>query len=183
MSRNLIIALLLLLPAQTRATTITPFTFDQLCEKANAIYQARCVGCRSARGGDGTIFTTATLRVLDPVRGEAKEVSLRLPGGTLNGTTLTIPGFPVFRDDDEVVIFLTRRDGAGYPWPVGMGQGVYPVLRDAAGRAKVAVQPGLNPSPLAKPALGDPAPESIPLEEFVRLIRARLRQNATDSRF
>lgn len=184
-SKHLLFYLTLVLslcPAPARATTIAPFTFDQLCEKANAIYQVQCVGCRSAwDDARRTIYTTATLRILGPVKGAAgqREVTLRLPGGTVNGATLTIPGFPVLREDDEMVIFLTGLDSAGHPWPVGMGQGIYAVFRDAAGRPKVAIQPGVNPSPLAKPAGGGSAPpERVPLEEFVRLIRERLKQPA-----
>ena len=168
---------LLLCAAQAHATTIAAFTFDQLCEKAEAIYHVRYVDRRSAwDSAHRTIYTTTTLRVLDPVKGEAQEVSLRLPGGTVNDTTLTIPDFPVFHGDDEMVIFLTGRDGAGYPWPVGMGQGIYPVLRDASGLAKVALQPNLNPSPLAKPAVGEAAPETIPLKDFLNVVRARVGQ-------
>ncbi len=169
-----LIAALLFCPAQARATTIAAFTFDQLCEKAEAVYRAQFVRGRSAWDeAHRTIYTTTTLRVLDPVKGGAQEITLRLPGGTVNDTTLTIPDFPVFHGDDEMIIFLTGRDGAGYPWPVGMGQGIYAVFRDAAGRPKVALRPGLNPSPLAKPAPGEAAPEAIPLNDFLDLIRAR----------
>ncbi|OGG47062.1 MAG: hypothetical protein A3F84_13885 [Candidatus Handelsmanbacteria bacterium RIFCSPLOWO2_12_FULL_64_10] len=170
-----LISALLFCSAQAHATTIAAFTFDQLCEKAEAVYRAQFVRCRSAWDeAHRTIYTTTTLRVLDPVKGGAQEITLRLPGGTVNDSTLTIPDFPVFQGDDEMVIFLTGRDGAGYPWPVGMGQGIYPVFRDAAGRPKVALRPGLNPSPLAKPAPGGAAPETIPLDDFLNLVRARV---------
>ncbi len=165
---------LLLCAVQARATTIAPFTFDQLCEKAEAVYRVRCVGSRSAwDDARRTIYTITTLRVLDPVKGEAREITLRLPGGTVNDTTLTVPDFPVFHDGDDKIIFLTGRDSAGYPWPVGMGQGIYTVFKDAS-LTKVALRPGLNPSPLAKPAAGEPAPEAVPLNDFLNLVRARL---------
>ena len=78
-----------------------------------------------------------------------------------------------------MVIFLAGQDDTGHPWPVGMGQGIYPVFRDAAGLAKVAVQPGVNPSPLAKPAVGGtPAPETLPVNEFIQIIQKRLKQTA-----
>jgi len=171
---------LLFCSTQARATTIAAFTFDQLCEKAEAVYRVRCIGARSAwDSARRTIYTTTTLRVLDPVKGEAQEVTLRLPGGTVNDTTLSIADFPVFQGNDEVVIFLTGRDGTGHPWPVGMGQGIYPVVRDAAGLPKVAVRPGVNPSPLSKPAVGDAAPETIPLNDFLNLVRARLKPPAS----
>lgn len=171
-----LISALLLSAAQARATTIAAFTFDQLCEKAEAVYRVRCVGSRSTWDDVRCLITTTTtLRVLDAVKGGEQEIFLRLPGGTVNDTTLTIPDFPVFRGNDEMVIFLTGRDDAGYPWPVGMGQGIYPVVRDAAGLAKVAVRPGLNPSPLSKPAAGRPDPETLPLNDFIDLVRARIR--------
>jgi hypothetical protein len=174
-----LIAALLFCSAQARATTIAAFTFDQLCEKAEAVYRAQFVSRRSAWDEvHRTIYTTTTLRVLDPVKGGAQEVTLRLPGGTVNDTTLTVPDFPVFQENDEMVIFLTGQDRAGYPWPVGMGQGIYPVVRDAAGRPKVALRPGLNPSPLAKPASGGAAPEALPLDDFLNLVRARVKGTA-----
>lgn len=173
-------SVLLFCSAQAHATTVTAFTFDQLCEKAETISHVRCVGYRSAWDeARKTIYTTTTLRVLDPVKGETKEVTLRLPGGTVNDTTLTIPDFPVFHGEDEMVIFLTGQDATGHPWPVGMGQGIYAVLRDAAGLPKVALQPGVNPSPLAKPAIGEATPpETIPLNDFLNLIRTRLGKTA-----
>ena len=173
---------LLLFSTRSHATTITPFTFDQLCEKADAVVHAQCLGSRAAWDSTrGMIYTETTLRVLDPVSGSAgaQEIVLRLPGGTVNDTTLTIPDFPAFRNNDEMVIFLTGRDGSGHPWPVGMGQGIYPVFRDAAGLAKVAVQPGVNPSPLAKPTVSRAtAPETIPVHAFIQIIQKRLKQPA-----
>jgi hypothetical protein len=166
-----------LLCLRADATTIAGFSFDQHCERAEAVRWVRCEGSRSAWDDvRRTIYTTTTLRVLNPEGGgPAESLVLRLPGGTVRDTTLAIPGFPTFRAGEELVLFLTGRDAAGYPWPVGMAQGVYPVVRDAAGLPKVAVRQGVNPSPLAKPAGAGPAPDRIPVREFLRLARDRMR--------
>ena len=39
-----------------------------------------------------------------------------------------VPGMPSFRKGEEVVVFLTQKDAAGYPWVMGLQQGKYSVV-------------------------------------------------------
>ena len=157
------------------ATTIAPFTFDQVVEKSQAICRVKCVGCKSAWDDQkNTIYTTTTFFILDHIKGAADtdQVTISLPGGTVDDTTLTIPGFPLFHPDDELVIFLTGSDRRGFQWPVGMTQGIYPVFQDADGDLSVIPKTGTI---LTKPAAGTPPPpQPIPLDAFILMIHERL---------
>ena len=157
------------------ATTIAPFSFDQVVEKAEAICRVKCVGCKSAWDDQkNTIYTTTTFYILDHIKGAAEtdQVILSLPGGTVDDTTLTIPGFPLFHPEDELVIFLTGSDRRGFQWPVGMTQGIYPVFQEANGGLSVIPKTGTI---LTKPAAGTPSPpQPIPLDAFILMIRERL---------
>ena len=42
-----------------------------------------------------------------------------------------VPGMPSFRKGEEVVLFLTQKDAAGYPWVLGLQQGKYSVVDQA----------------------------------------------------
>ncbi|HEY6572353.1 MAG TPA: hypothetical protein VI198_03465, partial [Candidatus Eisenbacteria bacterium] len=85
------------------------------------------------------IFTYITLRVLEPVKGPKKDdvITIRQLGGTVDKIASIVPGTPNFKKGEEVVLFLTKKDGAGYPWVMGLQQGKYSVTEDERGQKNV----------------------------------------------
>ena len=66
--------------------------------------------------------------------------SFVVPGGEAGGRLLVMPGAPVFRQGDDVVVFLRGRAPA-LPHPVGLSLGVFRVAVDGRGVAQVVPSP------------------------------------------
>jgi hypothetical protein len=75
------------------------------------------------------IYTFYTLSVLQSVKGNkgTTTITLRQLGGTVDNVASVVPGMPSFKKGEEVVVFLTQKDAAGYPWVMGLQQGKYSV--------------------------------------------------------
>jgi hypothetical protein len=126
------------------ATSVQRFSLSDLAKKSETIVLAR-VEDESARWEDGKkeIYTYVTLRVLEPVKGMKAErgknaksdqtITIRQIGGTVDNIASIVPGTPTFRKGEEVVVFLSAKDGKGYPWVVGFQQGKYTVYSDENG--------------------------------------------------
>src|SRR6185503_1527019 len=85
------------------------------------------------------IYTFFTLRVIQPVKGNKGEttITLRQIGGTVGNIASIVPGMPSFKKGEEVVVFLTQKDGAGYPWVMGLQQGKYSIVTGKDGVKQV----------------------------------------------
>lgn len=131
------------------ATTVQKFTVSDLAKKSESIVLAR-VEDESARMEEGTkeIYTYITLRVLEDVKGakrndnaknpKAEEmITIRQLGGSVGNLISVVPGMPTFRKGEEVVVFLSQKDRAGYPWVMGLQQGKYTVVTDENGFRQV----------------------------------------------
>jgi hypothetical protein len=119
----------LLSPARAATYTET-LDVDDLAERADRVVLGEVSAARTERTANGSLVTAYTVVIAETLRGTpAPALELRLPGGRLDGRSLTVPGVPRFTPEDRVVLFL--KDGR----LVGMGQGV---LRVAGG---LAVQP------------------------------------------
>jgi len=134
-----ILALALFGAALATATTVQKVSLQDLTKKSAAIVMAKVEDTYGRREADGEIYTYITLRVLEPVKGPKGEtsVTIRQIGGRADNLESIVSGMPSFRKDEEVVLFLTERDKAGYPWVMGLQQGKYTVVTDEKGRKSV----------------------------------------------
>jgi len=91
----------------------------------------RVVDIRPQIAGDRrTIETVVTLAVLDAIKGQpGATVYFRVPGGQIGRYRRFMVGAPEFASGDEVVLFLKGRPPV-VPFPFGLNQGVYRVVRD-----------------------------------------------------
>jgi hypothetical protein len=129
-------ALTLLGASLASGTTVQKLSLSDLARNSNAIVRAT-VEDQTSRQDDASkeIYTYITLRVLDPVKGSKGEsiVTLRQLGGQVGNIASIVPGLPTFSKGEEVVVFLTASDRAGYPWVMGLQQGKYTVRTDPKG--------------------------------------------------
>ncbi len=111
-----------------------PADVESLTAASDAVVRAQVVRRTSAWGkGGGQIFTTVVLRPIETWKGEAAEtLSVLVPGGALGELSQSISGMAVFRDGEEVVVFLKRRTA-----------GVFSVERMALGKFAVGAPAGL----------------------------------------
>jgi hypothetical protein len=118
------------------ATTVQKFTLSDLAKKSETIVRAT-VEDQTSRWDTNhkEIYTFITLHVLDSVKGAKGEttITIRQIGGTVDNLISVVPGMPNFKKGEEVVVFLSQKDAAGYPWVMGLQQGKYTVTTDENG--------------------------------------------------
>jgi len=112
------------------ATSVLKLSLLELTKKSDSIVMARVDDAVSSwDAAHKEIYTYITLNVLQPMKGNkgATTITLRQLGGTVGNIASVVPGMPSFRKGEEVVVFLTQKDAAGYPWVMGLQQGKYTV--------------------------------------------------------
>jgi hypothetical protein len=143
-----LIAIALAVPAH--ALTLTPVTFEEIVDEATAVVYARVAEVRGRWTSDRrAIESIVSLDGLRYFKGDLGEhVTIRLPGGEAGGFVNVLPGVPVLREGDLVVLFLGST-GPVMPSIVGLTQGVFRVAIDS--RAGTAL---VTPAPLKASAAG-----------------------------
>jgi hypothetical protein len=137
------------------ASTFLRVDIPELRTMSDAVVQAQVVEVRSAWNAERSmIFTHVTLDVVRTLHGTApRQITVRVPGGAVDGFTAEMIGAPRFAAGTEVVAFIARWDD-GVPMVAGYAQGLSRVLPDRAGNL------------MLRGGLGD----GMPLVDFVRLL-------------
>ncbi len=146
--RALIVLLLICagyaLPWQAYGTTVEPLDLSGLIDRSDLVAEG-LVKSSSAdygpAGNSGMIFTFLELEVKNVLKGQAPEkFYIIIPGGTLGGKTLVVPGMPNPGPGDSAVWFLesTGRSRQGLPIyrSLAADLGHAPVVRDPASGMK-----------------------------------------------
>lgn len=171
-------ALALLATSHASATSVEKMSLRDLAKKSDAIVLARVEDETARYDTNKEIYTYVTLRVLEPVKGPKADavITIRQLGGTVGDIASIVPGTPSFRKGEEVVVFLTKNDVAGYPWVMGLQQGKYTVSADEKGRKSVRNETdgGLTLlGPDGKATHGEQA-KPQPLQAFLDGLRTQL---------
>jgi hypothetical protein len=175
MTRRMGIATLLMTVGLVRidALTVAPMTFEELVGEASAVVYARVAEVRGQWSQDRrSIDSFVTLDALHYLKGDfGRNVLVRLPGGESGGIVQVLPGAPVLRDGDLVVLFLAAR-GPAIPGPVGLNQGVFRVAHDSRTGQSLVSPPPLASSSAGRVIRGAADRRVLTLEAF----EARVRQ-------
>lgn len=157
-------------PAQ--ATVVLPAEFSEMVDGSETIVHGRVVYVRSQMtAGRTTIESLVTLAVIESLKGTpVSAVTFRTPTGQVGRYRRILVGAPEFEEGDEVVVFL-RGSAPMLPSVFGLNQGVYRVSRNAD-RALVTPVPVVGGSVAARIVRGDPARRPVPIDDFVREVRA-----------
>jgi hypothetical protein len=160
-------------------TTVQKFSLKDLTQKSDAIVMAKVEDSNAVREAGGEIYTYVTLHVTDSVKGMrgATSVTIRQLGGRVDNLESVVPGMPSFRRDEEVVLFLTARDVAGYPWVMGLQQGKYSVVTDEKGGKSVRNELGTGLNLMAPDGKTDHGPSvssEMSLDAFMGQIKTDL---------
>jgi len=164
---------LCLAAAPLGALTVVPATFEELVRESVSVVHGRVREVHGRWSADRrTIVSTVTLEVYDAFKGsDAGTATFVVPGGEAGGRRLVLPGAPVFRTGDEVIVFL-RGDAPALPQPVGLSLGVYRVAhRGPAGGAVVVPSP-VHTAAGARIVRGSAATRVRTLEAFAADVRA-----------
>jgi len=155
------IALALTMSSLARATVLVPVELPELTSDAAVVVRGTVVATE-ARWLDGRrgIETIVTLAAGDYLKGNlGRSPTFRVPGGQIGPYRSIMVGAPVFREGDDVVLFLSA-SGAAEPHIVGFNQGVYRVRADVAGRP--VVEPPGEREGLSQPSAADRAASRAP---------------------
>lgn len=149
-SRLVVVALAavtLLFGSSALATSVLKMSLHDLAKNSESIVLARVEDQSARYDANKEIYTYVTLRVLDPVKGMKAEhgknatsdqlITIRQIGGIVGNIASVVSGMPKFTKGEEVVVFLSKKDSAGYPWVMGLQQGKYTVVTDETGARHV----------------------------------------------
>jgi hypothetical protein len=175
-----ILALLMMSTSLATATSVRKFSLQELTKKSSAIVMAKVEDSYS-RWENKEIYTYSTLRVVDHVKGMKGQttVTIRQLGGRVDDVASVVPGMPRFRTGEEVVVFLTQKDAAGYPWVMGLEQGKYTVTSDGKGNKSVRNELGdlLRLLPDGKMDKSPAVSPELPLGAFLDRIKTDLNES------
>lgn len=121
--------------ANARATTVIPPNFDELVSEAELIFQGTCTDIKSEWIGEGAehrIVTYVTFKVEDALKGvPGDSYTMRMLGGTVDGTTMEVSDAPKFKIGDRDILFV-QHNGQQFIPLVGIMHGRYRVQTDQA---------------------------------------------------
>jgi hypothetical protein len=167
------VSLVAMLVARVDAITVVPMTFEQLVDEAAAVVYARVVDVRGQWTGDRqAIDSIVTLESYRYLKGDlGPTVLVRLPGGEAGGVINVLPGAPVLRHGEFVVLFLAVR-GPAIPTALGLTQGVFRVIRDARTGTALVTPPPLKASVTGRVIRGSAERRLLTVETFEAHVRA-----------
>jgi hypothetical protein len=114
---------------------------EELVRAADLVLEGRVLSARALETAPGRIETE--LELASTARCGGTDVArrfVRWPGGVLaDGRGLLLPGLPLPRTGEDLLLILSRESSKGMRLPVGLSQGCFRLLTDAAGR-RVAVR-------------------------------------------
>ncbi len=147
-ARKIVIGLLLFAAlhggtaATASATTLERMSVAKMAQHSQLVVRAQCVA-NSVAWDAGEIWTFTTFDVEDSWKGAptaaARQVTVRLLGGSVGNLTSTVSGVPRFHPGEEVVLFLqptARGDFSIVSWV----QGTFRIHRDTRSGAEIVVQ-------------------------------------------
>jgi len=163
--------LVVALIATIDATTTIPADLRDLTRDARAIARGRVTSVDARWTEDRrAIETIVTLQAEQYLKGTLGEsLQFRVPGGRLGRFRSIMVGAPEFAAGDEVVLFLKGRPPA-VPFPFGLSQGVYRVVRGGDGRSLVT--PPIVSEAAGRVVRGDVSRRPLELSAFTRNVRA-----------
>lgn len=127
-------------PTLAWATQILPMTADDLAKNADLVFVGTCLS-RTAPAGTPP-HTEYIFKIENAIKGgleKAATVTLRQWGGTSDATTRVprLLGMPDYVPGQSYMLYLGAETSAGLRAPVGLGQGVFKVMKRADGTVVV----------------------------------------------
>ncbi len=139
-------------PEGVEAGTAIRLDVSGLVAHADLVVEGRVLSAHALRTNDGRIETEYLLEVDRTFEGEELAYrAIRMPGGVLeDGSGMILAGMPQIRAGENLLLFLTEEASSGVRMPVGLAQGKYSVVADAAGHKSLVTNDAgvglLNPA-------------------------------------
>ncbi|NUN14221.1 MAG: hypothetical protein HUU55_11355 [Myxococcales bacterium] len=131
-------------PTSSLATVVLQVGIDEMTHTSQVILHATVESVETVTLPDrpGAVFTDVTFVGLEALKGSAllvnNRLTVRVIGGKTENYEVRIPGMPLFRSGEEVVVFLEKtEDSFAF---CGLGQGVFRVETDGLTGEKVVTR-------------------------------------------
>lgn len=124
-----VLVVLLLAGALAKAHVVIPAEFKDVVGDASLIVRGHVTDVRSVAVPGTGIDSIATVAVENVLKGQASGfIYVRVPGGALGRTRVTMVGAPTFQTGQRFVLFLRPSFSDSSFRPVGLTMGVYAIL-------------------------------------------------------
>ena len=161
----------LLVPGIVTASTVVLMELDALVAESDSIVQG-IVEHVESRWEDTYVFTYATVRIDDPLKGDrSRTLTIRQVGGSVGDREVFISGMPRFEPGMSLILFLTDSQNGTFH-VTGMNQGSYVISQDYA-ISNVSGVDLLNPK--SGVVSGASVVTRVEVEEFKARIRELVR--------
>jgi len=118
------LAAALWIAAPLGASVVELMDLEALVSGSDSIVEGVVEGVTS-RWEEDRIYTYATVRIDDPLKGDrTRTLTIRQLGGQVGSLVAIVPGMPQFEAGDQAILFL-KGAGNGTYYVVGMNQGRY----------------------------------------------------------
>ncbi len=129
---------------------------------------------------NGIIFTNYKFKVEDSVKNKyTEEIFIRLPGGKLGDISMNVTGVPLFKDNEEVVLFIEKENSDGYPILAGFYSGIYRVKTDSDGN-KIVESPITGLSIINPISKQSNTSGEVTIEEFMYSLLKQINKGASN---
>jgi hypothetical protein len=170
------------------ATQVQPLTLPELVQRSTTILHGTVQETHTAwEDGRARLYTYVTVSPLELIKGNSaagRTITFRQLGGRDGDRVVYVSGTPRFSPGQDVLLFLTGNDGAGYPQVMGIFQGAFRSVSGPGGIRRVdAISPGVAGTLLPEKAqgAGHPAPAPVlggSFGDFMERVRALAREQA-----
>lgn len=142
-----LMALLILVPATSSASSVIQVTFNDLVLSSELIFEGRVVDKRAEMSAGGTIHTYVTFRIQDVIKGSHSDsqIVLRYQGGTVGALTLEVSDL-VVPGIGETGIYFVESTTRPLVHPLyGWDQGHFVVMTAGTDRTERVFSRNLKP--------------------------------------
>jgi hypothetical protein len=155
------------------ATVVVPAEFRAIVTNAALIVRGHVTDVRAVAVPGRGIESIATVAVDAVLKGTAESfVSVRVPGGTVDGRRFVMVGSPTLRASESAVFFLTR-DSENAWRPAGLSSGIARLER-APGDGRLVVRPPVlvgQTASVGRVVRGDRRRRLLSVAEFESMVR------------
>lgn len=126
-------------PAES--TMVEPLNFGQIVERAGRAFVGEVTAIEQLTTADGVPYTEYTFSVSESLKGDVgSTITIRQfglgaprPGSQGMFQIFKVPGMPMYKEGERVLLLVTAESSIGLTAPVGLFQGAFRLSRDATG--------------------------------------------------
>lgn len=165
----LVLTVLSLMAYPAAATTLIATNLANLSETAESAFIVKIESFETSTSADGRSFDVVTGTVVEPVFGDVKTSDTVSWNQFKIGRAVALPAMPQYAVGKEYLVFLSGKGkGPGYQAPIGLGQGVFSIVRNPQTGAAAARNVYMNSTLTAGLDLGQAAEKMAARESRVR---------------